>query len=66
MVKTILAKMKKYADEEKKEEDIRLSLSSLTINNEPVSIKRINILLDGGASHNVYFGPKVPEGALRR
>ena len=50
----------------KREEDIRLSLSSLTINNEPMSIKRINILLDGGASHNVYFGPKIPEGALRR
>ena len=42
----------------KKEQDVRLSLSSLTINNEPVRINRINILLDGGASHNVYFGPK--------
>ena len=62
MVKTFLVKMKKYADEEKKEEYIRLSLSSLTINNELVSIKRINILLDGGASHNVYFGPKYLKG----
>ena len=66
MVKTILAKMMKFAYEDKKEEDIRLSLSSLTIDNEPVSIKRVNILLDGGASHNVYFGPKLPEGASRR
>ena len=58
MVKTILAEMKKYADEERKEQGIMLSLSSLTINNEPESIKRVEILLDGGASHNVYFGPK--------
>ena len=27
---------------------------------------RINVLLDGGASHNVYYGPKIPEGAVRR
>ena len=29
-------------------------------------VKRINVLLVGGASHHVYYGPKVPEGALRR
>ena len=66
MVKTILVEMKKYVDEERKEQGIMLSLSSLTINNEPESIKRVDILLDGGASHNVYFGPKIPECALKR
>ena len=65
-MKTILAGMKKYADEDKKEHNIRLSLSSLTIDNEPVSMNRVSVLLDGGARHNVYFGPKIPEGALKR
>ena len=54
--------MMKFVDEDRKEEYIRLSLSSLMIDNEPVSIKRVNILLDGGASHNVYFGPKYRKG----
>ena len=58
MAKKILAKMMKFVEKEKGKEDVRLSLSSLRINNEPVSIKKVNILLDGGASHNVYFGPK--------
>ena len=53
-----MVEMKKYVDEDRKEQNERLSLSSLTIDNGPVSIKRINVLLDGGASHNVYFGPK--------
>ena len=66
MAKTILAEMKKYADEERKEQNERPSLSSLAIDDEPVRIDRINVLLDGGASHNVYFGPKIPEGALKR
>ena len=71
MVKTILAdmkksEMKKYVDEEKKEQTERLSLSSLAIDDEPVCIKKSNVLLDGGASHHVYYGPKVSEGALRR
>ena len=43
-----------------------MSLISLAIEDEPVCIKRSNVLLDGGASHHVYYGPKVPEGALRR
>ena len=42
------------------------SLSSLTIDDEKEEINRINVLLDGGASHNVYDGPKIPEGAFRR
>ena len=33
---------------------------------EVVCIKRLTVLLDGGASHHVYYGPKIPEGALRR
>ena len=66
MAKKILAKMMKFVEKDKGKEYIRLSLSSLRINNEPVSSKRVNILLDGGASHNVYFGPKIPKGALRR
>ena len=66
MVKTIVTVMKKYAEEETKEQQERLSLSSLAVEEEVVSIKRTNVLLDGGASHHVYYGPKIPEGALRR
>ena len=43
-----------------------LSLSSLAIDDEPVCTKKSNVLLDGGASHHVYYGPKVPDGALER
>ena len=56
MVKTILAEMKKYADEEERQQNEQPSLSSLAIEDEPASIKRIKVLLDGGASHNVFFG----------
>ena len=59
MAKTILAKMMKLVGEQKCTEDIMLSFNSLRIDNEPVNIKKANILLDGGASHNVYFGPKI-------
>ena len=54
MVKTILVEMKKYVDEERKEQTEKLSLSSLAIDDEPVCTNRINVLLDGGASHHVY------------
>ena len=58
--------MKKYADGEEREQNERASLSSLAIEDEPASVNRIKVLLDGGASHNVYYGPKIPEGALKR
>ena len=66
MVKTILIEMMKYAEEETKEQKEKLSLSSLAVEDEVVCIKRSDVLLDGGASHHVYYGPKIPEGALRR
>ena len=28
--------------------------------------KQNMVLLDGGASHNVYYSPKIPEGAIKR
>ena len=66
MVKTILAEMKKYADEEERQQNEKPSLSSLAVDDEPVGINSIKVLLDGGASHNMYLGPKIPEGALKR
>ena len=38
----------------------------MTIDDEKERINRINVFLDGGASHNVYYGPKIPEGAFKR
>ena len=46
MVKTILIEMKKYVEEELKEQKEKLSLSSLAIEDEVVCIKRSNVLLD--------------------
>ena len=76
MVKTILVEMKKYIDEEDKQQNEKPSLSSLAIDVEerpqvveaqtPDFIDRTNVLLDGGASHNVYYSPKIPDGALKR
>ena len=38
----------------------------MAIDGEKEEINRINVFLDGGASHNVYYGPKIPEGAFKR
>ena len=42
------------------------SLSTMAVEEDKDIVKQINVLLDGGASHHVYYGPKVPEGALER
>ena len=38
----------------------------MTIDADKVKTNRTKVLLDGGANHNVYFGPKIPEGVLKR
>ena len=38
----------------------------MTVDDDKEKINRTKVLLDGGASHNVYFAPKIPEGAQKR
>ena len=58
--------MRKFAEENDKEIKEKPSLSTIAVEERMNIVKKINVLLDGGASHHVYYGPKVPEGALRR
>ena len=58
--------MQKCAEEATKEQQEGLSLSSLALENEVIRIKKADVLLDGGASHHVYYSPSIPEGALKR
>ena len=51
---------------EKSESTKKPYSSSLTIDEKKERIYRIKVFLDRGASHNVYYGPKIPEGALKR
>ena len=66
MVKAILSQMRKLAEEYNKVNNEKPSLSTIAVEEDVDIVKRINVLLDGGASHHVYYGPKVPEGALER
>ena len=66
MVKAILSQMRKLAEEYDKVNNEKPSLSTIAVEEDVDIVKRINVLLDGGASHHVYYGPKVPEGALER
>ena len=70
MVKAILTQMKRMAEEndkmKNKENKEKPSLSTIAVDEQKDIVKRVNVLLDGGASHHVYYGPKAPEGALRR
>ena len=38
----------------------------MTVDEEKEKTNRTKVLLDGCASHNVYFAPKIPEGAQKR
>ena len=79
MVKTIISAMRQYAQEDAKEPqaeqskvatatltDDAVNLSSLALEQEGTFIKSSAVLLDGGASHHVYYSPTVPKGAVKR
>ena len=58
--------MQRYAEELEKEQQEGLSLSSLALEETDVCVKRADVLLDGGASHHVYYSPTIPEGSIKR
>ena len=66
VVKTVVAVMRKYAEELEKEQQEGLSLSSLALGESDICVKRADVLLDGGASHHVYYSPTIPEGSIKR
>ena len=75
MVKTLLEQMKKYADAQYKEENTKPEISTLEVNDAEIpritaqtsiSTKENMVLLDGGASHNVYYSPSIPDGAIEK
>ena len=51
-------------------EEYKPSLKALTLEGVKVeklsSINQEGVLIDGGASHNVYYSATIPEGALER
>ena len=65
-MKTVVTVMQKYAEELAKEQQENPFLSSLALEDGTVCIKRADVLLDGGASHHVYYSPTIPEGSLER
>ena len=65
-MKTVVTVMQKYAEELAKEQQDGLSLSSLALENGEIRVKRADVLLDGGASHHVYYSPTIPEGSIKR
>ena len=76
MIKSIISQMKRYADESDKELKEDLTVQALGIDSEerlklkvdhfPGTICKARVLLDGGASHNVYYSPDVPDGAVKK
>merc|ERR1711989_106040 len=76
LVKMILNHMKEIAVEDAKEEPVvTTTVATATVHDEAIMLrslalepprtlaKRSTILLDGGASHHVYYSPRVPKGA---
>ena len=76
MIKSIISQMKRYADESDKELKEYVAGQALGIDNEeglklnldhfPGNVCKTRVLLDGGASHNVYYSPDVPDGAVKK
>ena len=59
------ANHKQKEDMEKELYEI-LSLRASTLQIRPVGMLGDYVLLDGGASHHVYYSPEIPEGSFER
>ena len=66
--KLIWNQLEHIADDVKAESEVKPSLKTLTAANTESagSINRVGVLIDGGASHNVYYSATIPEGAVER
>ena len=76
MIKSTISQMKKYAGESDKELNEDATVQALEfqggkflntyLNQFPASVCKTRVLLDGGASHNVYYSSEIPEGAVKK
>ena len=76
MVRTILDHIREIAVEDAKDEPVvKTKIATATVEEEAILLRSLalepprtlakstTILLDGGASHHVYYSPTVPKGA---
>ena len=79
MVKTVITAMRQLAEEGKNEEPVvKTMVATATLKEETILLRSLaleppetlaknsTILLDGGASHHVYYSPTVPKGAVEK
>ena len=67
--------MKRYVDESDEELKALATIQALDfqgrtflniyLNQFPANVCKTRVLLDGGASHNVYYSSEIPEGRSR-
>ena len=65
----ILATMENYFLESHAERKALASIKALKnddSNQVPPIVCRSRVLLDGGASHNVYYSSEIPEGSIKK
>ena len=68
-IKTILATMQDFMLESQAEEKALASVKVLQKDDSeefPPIACRSGVLLDGGASHNVYYSAEIPEGSIKK
>ena len=62
--------MQGMADEVEERPDIAPNLKAISLKEVSAGVLAANVgegvLIDGGASHNVYYSPTIPEGAVER
>ena len=68
--------MKRYVDESDRELNEQATVQALDfqdgtflniyLNQFPAIACRTRVLLDGGASHNVYYSSEIPEGSVKK
>ena len=70
LYKAIWNQLEHLADEVDAEADVKPSLKTLAVDNVAVNnlivAKQVGVLIDGGASHNVYYSANIPEGAIEK
>ena len=70
VLKAIISQMEIIANEVDAEQDVRPSLKALgidTISADKLAVSRqVGVMIDGGASHRVYYSASIPEGALEK
>ena len=66
IVKTIMTVRHKQKEHMEKELNEALLLRATTLQVRPIGLEGDHVLLDGGASHHVYFSSEIPEGSFER